>query len=124
MKDSKLILTYRNRYPLIPSRNVKVPKEIEVAVFLIRHELKSRMAFEALNRIATIDCYLESHLDSLILAILKMCDGKDETYATYADLMDKWAKDINTDPDVITRRALKIYNSLVKARDKHNESKV
>src|SRR5688572_28379470 len=102
------IPTNRGRYPLINQGKVKVPKEIEVSIFLIRHELKLRMIYQALESIGSVDCYFESHLDRLIMASLQMWDGKDETYEVYFALMDKWTKDINSDPDVITRRALKI----------------
>ncbi len=106
------------RYPLITPGKVKIPKQIEVPIFLIRHELKLRMVYQAIESIATVDCYFESHLDSLILASLKMWDAKDETYKVYFRLMDKWTKNINSDPDVITRRAITIYHALIKLRDR------
>jgi hypothetical protein len=117
MKNSKQI-TSRNVYPLINPGKIKIPKEIEVPIFLIHHELKLLMIYQALNPIATIDCYFESHLDRLILASLKMWDGKDETYAVYYKAMDKYSKVINSDHNVLIGRALKIYNTLTDYRDK------
>jgi hypothetical protein len=115
MKLSKA--SRRRRYPLLNPGKVNVPRNIEVAIFLIVHELKSRMVYEALSQIATIDCYLESHLDRLILKTLRMWDGTDETYNYYFALMDKWSREVNTDNDVITRRALKIHGALISFRD-------
>jgi hypothetical protein len=69
------------------------------------------------------DCYLESHLNRLILASLKMWDGKDETYIAYYTIMNKWAKDISSDLEVIKRRAIKICNYLVHVRDKSKRIK-
>jgi hypothetical protein len=107
----------RRRYSLINPGKVNVPRDIEVPIFLIVHELKSRMVYETLRPIATIDCYLESHLDRLILKTLRMWDHKDETWDFYLDLMDKSSKDLSTDSTVIIRRALRIYKSLITFRD-------
>jgi hypothetical protein len=115
MKTS--MISKRRRYPLINNGKVNVPDNIQVPIFLIVHELKSRMIYEALTPVFTIDCYLESHLDRLILKTLKMWDGRDETYEFYFKLMDKWSKDVSTDSDVIIRRALKIYGALTNFRD-------
>jgi hypothetical protein len=51
-------------------------------------------------------------------------DGTDETYKVYFDLMEKWTDNINPNDDVITRRALKIYAALIKARDRKNAFKI
>ncbi|MBK7652176.1 MAG: hypothetical protein IPJ20_17700 [Flammeovirgaceae bacterium] len=63
-------------------------------------------------------CYFENFLDRLILASLKMWDGTDETFKVYFDLMQKWSDNVSANDDVITRRALKIYAALIKARDR------
>jgi hypothetical protein len=117
MKNSKQI-TSRNEHPLINPGKIKIPKEIEVPIYLILHELKQCMIYETINRIASIECYFESHLDRLILASLRMWDGKDETYAVYYKLVDKYSKPINCDHNVLLRRAMKIYDGLVEYRDK------
>jgi hypothetical protein len=78
------------------------------------------MLFQHLQIIGFQDCYFETFLDRLILASLRMWDGTDETYKMYSDLMDKWTDDINPKDDVITKRALKIYAALIKARDGRN----
>jgi len=49
---------------------------------------------------------------------LKMWDGTDETFKVYFDLMQKWSDNVSANDDVITRRALKIYAALIKARDR------
>lgn len=108
----------RNEYPLINPGNIEIPKDIEVPIFLILHELKQCMVYETLNRIASIESYFEAHLDRLILASIRMWDGKDETYAVYYKLIEKHSKPINSDHSVLLRRALKIYNGLVEYRDK------
>lgn len=118
MKAFCIPLRFKHKYSLLTPSKVHVPRDIQIPVFLIRHELESRMLFNALSTIGLHDCYFEAHLDRLILASLRMWDGTDETFKIYFDLMCKWSKDVNTNDDVITRRALKIYYALIKARDK------
>lgn len=113
----------RRRRSLINPGKVTVPTKMQVPIFLIIHELKVRMIYESFRPIATIDCYLQTHLDRLILKTMKMWDGKDKTYEFYFDLMDKWTKPINSDPEVITRRALKIYHALIRMRDSRRHGK-
>lgn len=117
MKTFSIPLNFCHNHELVRSSRIKVPREIQVPVFLIRHELQNRMFYKHLQEIGLEGCYFESFLDRLILASLQMWDGTDATYKTYFDLMDKWSNDINADEDVITRRALKIYAALVKARE-------
>ncbi len=118
MKSFSIPLNFRHGYRLVRSPNIKIPREIEIPIFLIRHELQSRMLFKHLHVIGFQDCYFENFLDRLILASLKMWDGTDETFKVYFDLMQKWSGNVSADDDVITRRALKIYAALIKARDR------
>ncbi|PZR07025.1 MAG: hypothetical protein DI539_24145 [Flavobacterium psychrophilum] len=111
-------LDFIHGYRLIRSPKIKIPHDIEVPVFLIIHELQSRMLFKHLGAVGFQGCYFENFLDRLILASLDMWDGTDETFKIYFDLIEKWSEDINANDDVIIRRALKIYYALVKARDK------
>lgn len=117
MKTFSIPLNFRHNHELVRSPRIKIPREIQVPVFLIRHELQSRMFYKHLQEIGLEGCYFESFLDRLILASLHMWDGTDATYKIYFDLMDKWSNDINADEDVITRRALKVYAALVKTRE-------
>src|SRR5690606_12103528 len=105
MRTFSIPLNFRHNYGLVRSSRVKVPKEIQVPIFLIRHELQNRMFYKHLQEIGLEGCYFESFLDRLILASLRMWDGTDATFKIYFDLMEKWSKDINADEDVITRRA-------------------
>lgn len=118
MRVFSIPLNFRHGLRLVRSPKIKIPKEIEVPVFLIRHELQSRMLFKHFQMIGFQECDFETFLDRLILASLRMWDGTDKTFKIYFDLMEKWSDDINADDDVITRRALKVYSSLIAARDK------
>ncbi|NOT74424.1 MAG: hypothetical protein HOP08_05805 [Cyclobacteriaceae bacterium] len=122
MRVFSIPLNFRHGIRLVRSPKINIPKEIEVPVFLIRHELQSRMLFKHFAMIGFQECDFETFLDRLILASLRMWDGTDETFKIYFDLMKKWSNNINADEDVITRRALKIYYALIKARDRKNSA--
>lgn len=117
MKAFTIPLNFIHRFRFIRPGKVDVPKDIEIPVFLIRHELQNRMLHKHLQVIGLDGCYLENFLDHLILASLKMWDATDKTNKIFYDLIEKWSEDVNPDDDVITKRALKIYYALVKARD-------
>ena len=124
MRTFSIPLNFRHGHGLVRSPRIKIPKEIQVPIFLIRHELQNRMFYKHLQEIGLEGCYFETFLDRLILASLRMWDGTDATFKIYFDLMEKWSKDINADEDVITRRALKIYAALIKARDSRKMHKI
>ena len=115
-------LNFHHGYGLIRPKEGKVPKEIEIPIYLIRHELQSRMLFRHLQVIGLTECYFETFLDALILASLRMWDGTDETYNLYYQLIEKGSHDITFNHKVITRRALKIYAALIKARDREDKT--
>lgn len=108
---------HRLRYGLFNSGSVAIPKKAEMPIYLIIHELKLHMIYRAIQPVATLDIYMEMGLHKLILKQLKLLDGKDETYEFYFALLDKWTGDFNSNPTVVIKRALKIYNTLIKVRD-------
>jgi len=116
IRSFSIPLNHPQGFSLLGRTKVNVPREMEVPIFLIRHELKSRMFFNVLSQVGFTDSYFEAYLDSLILASVRLRDGSDGTFKVYTDLMEKWSQDINDDEDVIIRRSVKIYNALVKYR--------
>lgn len=96
------------KFPLI-----KVPAGLQVTLYLIKEELKTRKLFHALHTVGFDDCYFQPHLDSLIMNSLDIDDGTDETFAIYDDLMEKRSHKIDASNDSIMKQALKVYNELV-----------
>lgn len=91
---------------------VKVPDDIQIVVYLIIEELKSRKLFSALREVGLDDCYFQVHLDSLIMRKIGLDDGQDETSRAYSDIMDKRARKIEADRASIVRQAWKAYHEL------------
>lgn len=115
MKPFVIPLNFRHEHRLI--RKSRVPRSIEIPVFLIRCELKNRMFYKHLNDVGLNGCDLESFLDDLILVTLRMWDATDVTGDFYFDLIEKGSSTLTVNDAEITKRALNIYYALVKYRE-------
>jgi len=107
------------RYPL-----VKLPSDTQIALFLIKEELKTRKLFQALHEVGLDDCYYLPHLDTLILQSVGAHDGTDETFDAYTQIMDRRSQKINTDHERNMKQAMKTYmelKRLKKIRQSKNE---
>lgn len=105
-------------YPL-----VKLPSDTQIALFLIKEELKTRKLFQALHEAGLDDCYYQPHLDTLILQSVGVYDGTDETFEVYTEIMDRRSKKIDMDHELIVKQAMKAYIEL-KNLKKELQSKV
>ncbi len=108
-------MTIRMKQPII-----KMPDNIQLSIYLIKEELKSRKLFHALHEVGLDDCYFQPHLDVLIMESLGLCDGTDETFTRYDEIMDRRSKKIEADHDSIMKQALKVYHELVNEKEKLN----
>lgn len=94
------------RYPL-----VKLPSNIQLVLYLIQEELKSRKLFHALRHAALTDCPYQPCLDTLILQTLRFPQPlADEMYLHYSDILDKRSGKLT--PENFTRQAFKAYLEL------------
>ncbi len=95
-------------YPL-----VKLPRKVELTLFLIREELKSRKFFNSLQRAGIDDCYYQTHLDELILKHVGLNQNSDTDFAFYSRLMEKNSTKIEAGEKSIMKRAVKVYVELM-----------
>jgi glutamine synthetase len=110
--------TLEFKYPL-----VKLPSEVQLPIYLIKEELKSRKFFNTLQQMGLDDCYFQPHLDTLILRSLDMDDDSDKTFDAYCEIMERRSKKIDTDKDSIMKQALKAYHELLDQKKEINASK-
>jgi hypothetical protein len=102
---------------------VRIPDNIQMSIYLIKEELKSRKLFHALHDAGIDDCYFQPHLDILIIESLGLRDGTDETFKMYDEIMDRRSKKIEADNDAIMKQALKVYHELLNEKRKLSYSK-
>jgi hypothetical protein len=105
-----------------PYRLVKLPNDLQLTLFLIKEELKSRKFFNTLQQMGLDDCYFQPHLDTLILRSLDMDDELDFTFDAYYEIIER-SKKIDADNDAIMKQALKAYYELLEQRKKLNTVK-
>jgi len=99
---------------------VKLPFKAQVALYLIKEELKSRRVFNALHAAGFGECAFQPRLDSLILKTLGLYDGKDETFALYDSILEKRCRKIKPGNDSVTRQAFKAYQELKSKKKKRS----
>ncbi|MBA4055674.1 MAG: hypothetical protein C0490_13245 [Marivirga sp.] len=92
---------------------VKLPRKVELTLFLIREELKSRKFFNSLQRAGIDDCYYQTHLDQLIMAHAGLDQDSDKDFHFYSTLMEKNSKKIEAGEKSIMKRAMSVYVELM-----------
>lgn len=108
-------MTVQSKFPL-----VKIPHGIQVSLYLIREELKSRKLFHALQEAGIDDCYFQPHLDTLILEHAGLDADSDVIFNRYNEIMDYRSRKIGRDPDTLTKQALKVYTELKQVKRENN----
>lgn len=102
----------KESYPL-----VKLPSDIQVALSLIKEELKSRKFFRTLQDMGLDDCYFQPHLDTLILNSLGM--DEETGFDAYYEIMERRSQKIDAGDESIVAQALEAYNELLDQKRKH-----
>lgn len=95
---------------------VKIPKEIDIVLFLIKEELKTRKLFNTLNQIGLGDCEYEPHLDKLIMNLLDIDDGTDQTFGIYFEIIERRSHKIKDSGESAIKQAIKAHNELLTLR--------
>lgn len=103
----------RSPYPLL-----RIPSKAEIPLFLIREELKIRQLFNLFDEIGVSDCAYRPNLDSLILKLVDLDDGKDETFALYDAIMERRCRKFQGDQKKLIQQTMKTYYELVELQKK------
>jgi hypothetical protein len=81
----------------------------DLTLYLIREELKSQKFFDTLSKAGIDDVYYKPRLGKAILMTMEMDDGKDETFEFYYALIEKRAKKIEMDVEIIKQHAAAVF---------------
>ena len=108
------------RYPFI-----KLPRKVEMALFLIAEELKSRKFFNGLRNLGLDDCSYEHHFNSPIAHYMDLEDHSDTMYSRIDDLLEKHSSKVNADDgESVMRQVLTVYVDLVIERRAQHRNKL
>lgn len=88
----------------------------QVALCLIKEELKSRKFFNTLRSLGLDNSYYQPHLDELILSYVGLNDELDETFDFYYSVMEKYSASINKDEKSMMGEAVEVYIELMGLR--------
>jgi len=88
---------------------IKLPRDVQFSLYLIREELKSRKLFHALGEIGVTDCNFQPCLDILILESMGIEKRSDETLSVCYDILERRSKKIEVDAESIMKQTLKVY---------------
>lgn len=96
------------QYPL-----VELPKSIDLTLFLIREELKSRKVFNGLATGGFDHTPFRPHLDEAILKCTGLPTECDKTFEWYNALMDQHSELLTDKPATAVKEALEVYVQLL-----------
>lgn len=95
---------------------VRIPKKMDLALYLINEELKSTYFFNGLATYGIHDVWYQVHLASPILNIIGFTNVSDELLELYLNLIAAASGKISEDRDSLTRQSLKVYKKLRKEK--------
>lgn len=94
------------------SRLHQLPRRVQLALFLIAEELKSRKLFLVLSKVGLDYSFYQPHLDTAILSCIGLDHNSHEVFDSYDVLLDKYADKVKDDPKSLMKQALKVYGEL------------
>jgi hypothetical protein len=93
---------------------VKIPQEAELAIFLIRQELKSLTLTNKFNEMGFDGSICTSDFSSLIFSLFEFDQKSDEFYEWYLGQLDVFCKDVDlSDGATLSKQAFDFYVHLV-----------
>jgi len=107
--ESIMRINYPKNLPL-----VKIPQEAELAIFLIRQELKSRTLTNNFNEMGFDGSICISDFSDLIFSIIGLDDKSDKFYEWYLKQLDVFCKDVDlSEGATLSKQAFDFYVHLM-----------
>jgi hypothetical protein len=88
---------------------VRLPRQVEYTLFLIKEELKSRKFFNSLSKLGLDNSYYQPNLDELIMQHIELTDQSNETYDFYYAIMEKYSMHIEPNEESVMQQAFQVY---------------
>jgi DNA-binding XRE family transcriptional regulator len=94
--------------------------KIQVTVFLISEDLKTRKLIKGFLDIGCDSCFCLGELCDLVLAYVGFDERPDELYDLYFKLLDAHCEKVSHKNHQPVKEAFEIYTNLIRERDKQN----
>lgn len=99
--------------------HLKLPSNVEITLFLIKEELKSRKFFNSLRESGLDNCHYQPHLDELIMASFGLDDDSNESFDFYYNTIEEFSDRIEPGESSAVEQAFNVYlELLIEARRK------
>jgi len=92
---------------------LKFPSEIEFTIYLIKEDLRSSKFFNTLASVGFEDNPYRSDFSTMVLASIGFEDRSDALYELYYNLLNKYAKKVESDNKKIIKVAFNLYVDLI-----------
>ncbi len=97
---------------------INLPPKVQMCLYLIREELKSRKLFQALHDVGLEESCFQPNLDSVILNYLEMDDGTDETFRIYNGILERRSRKMEGSQESIMKQTHKAFQQLLIEKEK------
>lgn len=98
----------------LDQHNIPEDADIQITVFLIASDLKTRKLVNGLVAIGCDSCFCIPELCDVILAMIGFDDRPNELYTFYFGLLDSYCKNVTHENDPPIKQAFRIYKTLKK----------
>lgn len=92
---------------------IKLPRKVELALFLIQSELKTRKFFHGLRNVGLDDCDYQCHFNALIADCIGLDDLRDEAFSRFDEILEKYSVKIEPDNESLMKQVMSAYVELV-----------
>jgi hypothetical protein len=92
---------------------IKLPSDIELVLYLIKEELKTRKFFNGLSQIDCDGSFYQPDLSQLVLTIIGFDERPDDLYDFYFRLVERHIEKIGPDHEKVIQESFEIYLELV-----------
>ncbi len=97
---------------------VKIPRETELIIFLIKEELKSRTLTNSFNEMGFDGSVCSSDFSDVIFSMIGFDENSDEFYEWYLEQLDAFCEEINlSDKETLIKQAFKFYIFLINKKN-------
>jgi hypothetical protein len=92
---------------------VKLPADIELTLYLIKEELKTRKFFSGLSQIDCDGSFYQSDLSQLVLTTAGFGERPDDLYDFYFRLMERHSEKLEPNHEKVIKASFEVYLELM-----------
>ena len=92
---------------------IELPKNVELALFMIQAELKTRKFFNGLRSAGLDDCDYECNFNALIADCIGFDDYEDKDFVRFDEILERHSEKIEMDNESLMKQVMNAYVELI-----------